>query len=186
MSAVRLDILVEEESAEHLLRVLTPQIVPEVPFEIRRFSGKPALLRELPQRMRGYTQILRFDPTLRVVVLVDRDDEDCLALKAHIERLVLDSGLTTLSSVGDGSASVATRIAVEELEAWLFGDVEALPAGLSPHSSHPGPTGTLSRSGRDRWRYLGIVGASASEARVSPRWSSQDPCGRRGRPSHGY
>lgn len=144
MSAVRLDILVEEESAEHLLRVLTPQIVPEVPFEIRRFSGKPALLRELPQRMRGYTQILRFDPTLRVVVLVDRDDEDCLALKAHIERVVLDSGLTTLSSVDDGSASVATRIAVEELEAWLFGDVEAL------RQVYPRIPATLDRQARYR------------------------------------
>lgn len=127
MSApVRVDILVEEESAEHLLRLLIPQIVPEVPFEIRRFSGKPALLRELPNRMQGYAQILRFDPTLRVVVLVDRDDDDCRALKAHLERVVQDSGLTTLASVDGGSANVATRIAIEELEAWLFGDVEAL------------------------------------------------------------
>lgn len=106
--------------------------------------GKPALRRERPQRMRGYMQIFRFDPTLRVVVLVDRDDEDCLALKAHIERVVLDSGLTTLSSVGDGSASVATRIAVEELEAWLFGDVEAL------RQVYPRIPATLDRQARYR------------------------------------
>jgi len=146
MNTARLDILVEEESAEHLLRVLTPRIVPEVPFEIRRFSGKPALLRELPQRMRGYSQILRFDPTLRVVVLVDRDDDDCVALKAQIEQVVRDSGLSTLTSVGDGWACVATRIAVEELEAWLFGDVEALrqvypriPAALDRQARYRDP-----------------------------------------------
>ena len=146
MSNVRLDILVEEESAEHLLRVLTPQIVPGVPFEIRRFSGKPALLRALPERMRGYAQMFRIDPSLRVLVLVDRDDDDCFVLKAQLEGIVRNSGLPTLSSSGTTPAAVATRIAVEELEAWLFGDISALrqvypkvPASLDRQARYRDP-----------------------------------------------
>jgi hypothetical protein len=127
-AAVRLEVLVEEESAERLLRELVPRIVPEVGFEIRTFQGKPALLRELPKRMQGYAQVRKFEPGLKVLILVDRDDDDCLRLKARLEKIVSDVGLASLSSARGGGAVVATRIAVEELEAWIFGDVRALQA----------------------------------------------------------
>ena len=144
MNGVRLEILVEEESAERLLRVLVPRIVPSIAFEIRTFQGKPALLRELPRRMQGYAQVRKFDPGLRVMILIDCDDDDCRELKARLEKIVNDVGSASLSSSRGGIAVVATRIAVEELEAWIFGDVGALRA------QYPKVPASLDRQARYR------------------------------------
>ena len=37
--------------------------------------------------------------SLRVVVLVDRDDDDCEQLKAELERMAVAAGLSTKSSI---------------------------------------------------------------------------------------
>lgn len=78
---MNLEVLVEERSAEQALRVLLPRIVPDASFEVRVFQGKVDLLKRLPDRLKGYsTWIARADTCL--VVLIDRDDDDCLKLKA--------------------------------------------------------------------------------------------------------
>lgn len=97
-----MEILVEEESAERLLRVLVPRIVPSIGFEIRTFQGKPALLRELPRRMQGYVQVRKFDPGLRVMILIDCDDDDCRELKARLEKIVSDVGLASFAQFCSG------------------------------------------------------------------------------------
>ena len=64
---------------------------------------------------------------LRVLVLIDRDNQDCRELKGQLERMAGDAGLVTKSRAGvDAQFEVANRIVVEELEAWFFGDVVAL------------------------------------------------------------
>ena len=129
------EFLVEEPSCEHLLRELLPRIVPELVFEVRTFNGKHDLLRELPDRLTGYAGWLR-QSGARVVVLVDRDTADCRKLKHELDETARRAGLTVASDVGPGEAfDVLNRIAVEELEAWLLGDVSALCAAyprLSP------------------------------------------------------
>lgn len=124
---MNLEILVEERSAERALRVRLPRLVPGVDFEIRVFGGKPDLVKKLPDRLKGYaTWITRTDTYL--VVLVDRDD-DCLALKAEMEQIAAAAGLPTATATPAGHpVHVLNRIAVEELEAWFFGDVPALCA----------------------------------------------------------
>ncbi len=146
MTDVHLEILVEEESANRLVRLLVPQIVPDLSFEVRTFAGKDALLRALPDRLRGYARMLQVQPNLRVLVLTDRDDDDCLELKHRLERVVAEAGLTSLSTAGERPGVVATRIAIEELEAWLFGDLTALravytriPASLDHRASFRDP-----------------------------------------------
>lgn len=63
------------------------------------------------------------------MVLLDADEEDCRVLKARLEDVVREVGMTTKSAVLPGLRfRVLNRIAVEELEAWYFGDVEALRA----------------------------------------------------------
>lgn len=121
-----LEVLVEELSCERALRVLLPRIAPSATFKIHVFNGKPDLLRKLPQRLPGYAQMLKtFD--LKVVVLLDRDDEDCRELKGRVEAQMARAGLPTLAiSENDGSAMACSRIVCEELEAWFFGDVPAL------------------------------------------------------------
>lgn len=93
-------------------------------YAIHTFQGKPNLLKNLKERLRGYRTWL--PDCYRIVIMVDRDDDDCLSLKKQLEDAALTSGLRTRSSVGDTCWQVVNRIVVEELEAWYFGDWEAV------------------------------------------------------------
>lgn len=122
----RLEVLVEELSCERFLRSALPRIVPNVPFEIRTFNGKHDLLRKLPGRLRGYAH-LKQTADIGVVVVVDRDNDDCIDLKARLDRMAEKVGLATASRTPQGERfDVLNRIVVEELEAWFFGDIAAL------------------------------------------------------------
>jgi hypothetical protein len=114
---VTLEVLVEERSAETALKHLLPRIVPGVPFEIIAFEGKPDLLRRLPDRFRAYSHYWSMI-NMRIVVLLDRDRDDCLQLKAELQQVGATARLP--------SHAVLFRIVVEELEAWFLGDVPAL------------------------------------------------------------
>jgi len=127
----RLEVLVEEPSAEALLRTLFPKMVPSLDFRFHVFQGKKDLLAKLPGRLLGYAKYL--PPDACVLVLVDRDSDDCLRLKAGLRATVLEAGLAVWSfapgaapaGTGQGTG-VVNRIVVEELEAWYFGDWEAV------------------------------------------------------------
>ena len=86
------------------------------------------MLVKLPARLRGYASWL--PKTWRIVVVVDRDDEDCKELKAKLERIARDAGLVTRSRIDGTSCSVVNRLAIEELEAWYFGDWAAVRAAF--------------------------------------------------------
>ncbi len=111
---------------EMALRTLLPRIVGSTSFEIYPHQGKEELLTRLPERLRGYAAWL--PDTWRIVVIVDRDDEDCATLKAQLEKASVDAGLDTRASASGQAYVVVTRIAIEELEAWYFGDWEAVRA----------------------------------------------------------
>jgi hypothetical protein len=120
------EILVEEPSMEAFLRGLLPRLVPpERTFEIYPFQGKKDLLDKLEGRLRGYAAWLPSD--WRVVVVVDRDDDDCRQLKQRMEQIASSVGLST-RSCSARSWQIVNRIAIEELEAWYFGDWEAVRA----------------------------------------------------------
>ncbi len=124
---IRLEFYVEEPSAEAALINLVPLILRDTDFEfeIYPFQGKQALLRKLPHRLKAYHHFT--DSDWRVVVLVDRDDDDCHQLKASLERIAREAGLHTRTSTGSASNfQVLNRMAIEELEAWFFGDIPAL------------------------------------------------------------
>jgi len=60
-------------------------------------------------------------------VLVDRDDDDCLALKQQLEQYAQDAGLLTKTRAKAGEKfKVTNRIVIEELESWFFGDWTAV------------------------------------------------------------
>ena len=128
MSVTYVDIIVEEPSMEALLRALLPRLIPDVPFSIYSFQGKDELLERLPDRLRGYAHWL--PENHRIVVIVDRDDDDCLVLKARLEAYAQAAGLSTRSHASGDRFSVINRIAIEELEAWYFGDWEAVRAAF--------------------------------------------------------
>jgi hypothetical protein len=143
---MRIEFPVEEPSAEAALTNLVPKIVGRnVPFRIHPYQGKQDLLGKLTQRLRGYARWLPED--WRVVVLIDEDRKDCRALKRRLERSARDAGLHTKTTPGPrGRFRVLNRLAIEELEAWFFGDVEALveayprvPPSLDKRASYRDP-----------------------------------------------
>jgi Domain of unknown function (DUF4276) len=119
-----LEVLVEEPSARRALEHLVPKIVPHVRYVIREFAGKDRLLKELPVRLRGYASRLTRE-RLKVAVLVDRDNDACVALKKRLDQLAVEAG-PGRRGTDDADRVVLNRVVVEELEAWFFGDVPAL------------------------------------------------------------
>jgi hypothetical protein len=125
LTAQHLEVLVEEPSMEAFLRELLPRILSRGrSFEVYPFQGKSDLLGRLPDRLRAYSQWLPDD--WRIVVVVDRDDDDCLALKQRLEKASADAGLATRTRPERGRWQLVNRIAIEELESWYFGDWEAV------------------------------------------------------------
>lgn len=124
MTVAHVELLVEEPSAEAALRTLLPRMLGEATFEVYPHTCKDELLGRLPERLRGYAPWL--PNNWRVVVIVDRDDDDCVVLKQRLESIAHAAGLSTRAR-GQPFA-VVNRLAIEELEAWYFGDWEAVRA----------------------------------------------------------
>lgn len=123
----KLIVFVEEYSMEAALELLLPKLLGDIEFQIIRFQCKDDLLLNSPNRLRGYATWL--PENWRILVLVDRDDDDCSALKARLEQMAAAAGLMTKTKVGQGQCfQVVNRIAIEELEAWFFGDWSAVRA----------------------------------------------------------
>ena len=128
---VHIDFLLEEPSAEAALTAILPSILSDnVSFDFHVFKGKEDLLKKLPERLKTYRRWIPND--WRIVVLIDEDRKDCHELKANLEKAAHEAGFVTKSNAPpDEDFQVVNRIAIEELEAWYFGDVEAM------HTAYP-------------------------------------------------
>ncbi|WP_302480052.1 DUF4276 family protein [Sphingomonas bacterium] len=117
---------VEEPSMESFLKTLLPRhIDPRILFRSIDYGSKQQLLSRLPARMMGYARI-PIDHRPLSLVLVDRDDDDCMSLKQRLNDACVAAGLRTRAATETGALDVVNRIVVEELEAWFFGDATAL------------------------------------------------------------
>ena len=119
---------------EAFLKTLLPRMLPDgSTFDLRVFGGKADLLGKLDQRLRAYRRWL--PPDWRLVVMLDRDNDDCHELKAQLEESATNAGLRTRSQTGASAWQLVNRIVIEELEAWYFGDWDAVRAaypGVNP------------------------------------------------------
>ena len=145
----------EEPSAEIALRHILPKILsPEVTCIFHAFEGKDDMLNELPKFMKAHQWI---PDDWRLIVLIDEDRKDCHELKEYLEKAAHDAGFVTKSSSApDESFQVVNRIAIEELEAWFFGDVEAL------HAAYPRISKNL--HAQAKYRDPDTIGGGTSEA----------------------
>lgn len=152
---MHIEFLVEEPSAEAALNNLAPAILgPDITFQVHPYNGKPDLLAKLPDRLAGYRSWLPAD--WRIVVLIDADEEDCRQLKARMAESARAAGLVTRSAAGGAQFQVLNRLAVQELEAWFFGDIEALRA------AYPRLDPNLAR--RSRYRVPDAIAGGTWEA----------------------
>jgi len=124
---------------EDALDVLLPRLLGDRSVDVRIIDhgSKQRLLQDLPVRLAGYVGRLA-NEDIRVLVVIDRDNDDCCLLKAKLELIAAKAGLPTKSRPDtNGVFRVVNRIAIEELEAWFFGDILALCA------AYPGVPPTL-------------------------------------------
>ncbi len=143
MPASHLEFHVEEVSMEAFLEAALPRMLPEdVTFQVFPYQGKHALLKRIGDRLKGYSTWL--PPEYRIVLIVDRDDDDCMQLKSRLEDICANAGLRSRRIAGSPDWQVVTRIAIEELEAWYFGDWSAVCA------AYPGVSSSISNHARYR------------------------------------
>lgn len=125
----------EEPSAEAALKYILPKILSsDVICIFHAFEGKDDMLKELPKLMKGHQWIPN---DWRIFVLIDEDRKDCHQLKERLEAAAHEAGFVTKSSAApDEDFQVVNRIVIEELEAWFFGDIEALHTAYPKISRH--------------------------------------------------
>ncbi len=103
---------------DHTYRIISYKGIGRIPKNLRGTIDpqKRILLDRLPKLLKGYGKSLK-DFSAAVVVIVDLDDKDCLAFKQEM-----------LDILNDCNPQPATlfRIAIEEGEAWLLGDRNAI------------------------------------------------------------
>jgi hypothetical protein len=179
---MHIEFLVEEPSMAAALECVVPAIAGTATYAVRQFQGKQDLLRRLPDRLRGYRTI----PGVSVVVLVDQHTDDCRKLKQHLDECARDAGLVPKSQSAD-SFRALNRVVVDELEAWFFGDADALraafprlPAYVTSKRSYRNPDGIpggAARALEHELRQAGAIGRIFSKPAVATRVAAHmDPC----------
>jgi hypothetical protein len=125
---IQLEVLVEEASAEEALRHWLPRLLQgRARAKVINLGSKYKLLKVLEDRLRAYRARIDNGENLRVMVLVDRDEDDCVQLKAKLEQAAAAAELPTKSQPdGHDRFRVVNRIVIEELESWFIGDPAAL------------------------------------------------------------
>lgn len=132
---MHIEILAEDSSGEKLLQVLLPQLIgpqgdPHT-WRLHAYKGigripsglvtkadpaKRILLDQLPKLLRGYGRTPGIDA---VVVVLDADKRECSEFLSELK-----AGAVACKPAPD----TLFRLAIEEIEAWYFGDQDALLA----------------------------------------------------------
>ena len=103
--------LLEERSTKELLDILLPRVLPpEVNFRTIPHEGKGDLQKSISIKLKAWKE-----PDTHFVIIQDQDSSDCRLLKEKIKELCNDCNRDAL-----------IRIACHEMEAWYFGDLEAV------------------------------------------------------------
>ena len=130
----RIEILLEEESAQMVLSRLATKILEKVDVELELIhlrgikSSRATIHKKLENRLRAYRGMIRNGDNVGVMILIDKDHHDCKKLKQDLETVVQRVGLHTKTSPHGDRFRVVNRIVIEELEAWYFGDPAAIKA----------------------------------------------------------
>jgi hypothetical protein len=132
---MHLEILVEDESGSILIKELMRKILEPYrehhTYTVIAYKGagqipkglkgktdpnKRILLDRLPKLLRGYGKAWQSYPH-HIIVVVDQDKRDCIQFKGE---------LVNIANQCNPKPNVLFRIAIEEIEAWLMGDENAI------------------------------------------------------------
>lgn len=103
--------LLEEKSMKVFLDTLLPKILPpDVDFYVIPHEGKSDLKKSLPIKLKAWNI-----PDSKFIVVQDQDSNDCRKLKQEL-----------LDMCKESDREVLVRIACHELEAWYWGDLQAV------------------------------------------------------------
>ena len=154
---MHIEFFLEERSAEVALKIILPKILSDdVDFTFHVSQGKHDLLKNLPTLLKGFSPPI--SDNRRIMVLIDEDREDCFQLKAQLEAIAHAADFVTKSSASqEGDFQVVNRLAIEELEAWFFGDIEALRNAyprVSRNAQYQDPDAIENGTSEALWRAL--------------------------------
>ena len=154
---MQIEFLLEERSAEVALEIILPKILSDdVDYTFHVSQGKHDLLKNLPTLLKGFSEPI--SDNRRIMVLIDEDREDCFQAKAQLEGIAHDAGFVTKSSAPPaGDFQVVNRLAIEELEAWFFGDIKALRNAyprVSRNAQYQDPDAIQNGTSEALWRAL--------------------------------
>lgn len=117
---MQLVFLLEERSAKALLDEILPRMLPAgVSYLCIPHEGKQDLEKSIPRKLLGWNQ-----PHTHFVVVRDKDQSDCYAVKKYLKSLC----------VKGGQPGTLVRIAVHELESWFLGDLQAVASAFGDES----------------------------------------------------
>ena len=138
----RLIFLLEEPSAEEMLKGMLPQVLPgDVCPEFKVFEGKQDLEKGLSRTLKAWRI-----PDCAFVILRDQDSGDCHAVKQK---------LVDLCRQGQRDG-VLVRVACRELESFFLGDLAAVEKGLKV-------TGLSRKQGNRKYREPDRLGNPSQE-----------------------
>ena len=108
---MKLIFLLEERSMKIVLDRILPLILPDgVEFRTIPHEGKSDLKKSIPVKLRGWNE-----PGVKFVIVHDQDANDCILLKNELREVCRQGGKECL-----------IRIVCRELEAWYWGDINAI------------------------------------------------------------
>lgn len=140
---IHLVCLLEEPSAEEMLKVLFKRLLPDDVYPvIIPFEGKQDLDKQLERKIRCWNQ-----PDSVFLVLRDQDSGDCVAIKSGLLQKIQQAGKADKALV---------RIACRELESFYIGDMHAVEVGL-------GISGLAGLSVKAKYRNPDALGNPAEE-----------------------
>lgn len=130
--------------ARHSWRLITFRGIGRLPRNLQAKASPKAqtILHKLPAILKGYGKMQ--SPELRVMVLVDNDTKDCILFKREL-LAVLESCVPRPHAL--------IRIAVQETEAWLIGDSDAVRAAF-PSADRKRLTAFRGDDFDGNWEYL--------------------------------
>lgn len=125
-----IEILVEGRSMKDAVDQLMPRIAPGVSFASHDLGSKSEFMAKAPRRLRGYAHEMAANDRLAVLLLRDRDTEDCGDILRVLQDAARSAGCSVASVARRVHGQAMVRLADEMLEAWFLGDGRALHAAF--------------------------------------------------------